>query len=34
LNEKKVIPVEVKGIYEKLQKLFPGSEIVIKDNKQ
>ncbi len=32
LKENKVIPVEVKGIYEKLQKLFPESDIVIKDN--
>ncbi|MFW6263008.1 MAG: hypothetical protein ACOC34_03135, partial [Thermotogota bacterium] len=33
-NEEEKIPVEVKGIYDKLKKLFPESDIIIKDNQK
>ena len=33
-EQKKEIPVEVKGIYDKLKKLFPESDIIIKDNQK
>ena len=33
-DQKNEIPVEVKGIYDKLKKLFPESDIIIKDNQK